>query len=89
VETQDETGEPIVTWRTFLVAEPAEFLSTKGFEQMRGMQLEAGTQGVFRVRYREGYTEQMKIVHLGQDYGIQYLNPVDGRQRFIDIMVAS
>jgi SPP1 family predicted phage head-tail adaptor len=61
--TQDESGQPNVTWTVFRQNEPAEFTPMAGVESMRGRQLEAGTKGVFRINYRTGYTTQMKIVH--------------------------
>ena len=86
-ETQDATGQPVVTWTNFRTNEPAEFKPTGGMESMRSKQLEAGTKGIFRVNYREGYTVQMRIVHNGENYGITYVNPVDGLRREIDLMV--
>lgn len=88
-ETLDDAGQPVVTWSNFLANEPAEFVPTGGIETMRGRQLEAGTKAIFRVRYREGYTTQMKVVHDGTSYGITYINPVEGQKRYLELMVAS
>jgi SPP1 family predicted phage head-tail adaptor len=87
VESQDATGQPVVTWQNFRTNEPADFQPTGGTEVMRGRQLEAGTKGIFTVNYREGYTGQMQIVHNGIDYGIIYVGAVDGLRREIEIMV--
>jgi hypothetical protein len=54
---------------------------------MRGRQLEAGTKGIFTVNYREGYTTQMRIVHDDVNYGIAYVNAINGLRREIEIMV--
>lgn len=89
IETQDETGQPVVTWSNFLTNEPAEFTPTGGIESMRGRQLEAKTKAIFRVRYRSGYTTQMKVVFDGVSYGITYVNQVDGLRRHIELMVTS
>jgi SPP1 family predicted phage head-tail adaptor len=56
---------------------------------MRGRQLEAGTRAVFRVRYRSGYTVQMRIVYQGETYGITAVNMVDGLRNYIDIICAA
>ena len=88
VEEQDEYGQPIVTWENYLTNEPAEWLPTGGTESMRGRQLEANVKGIFRVRYRSGYSTTMKITHNGQDYGILYAEPVDGGRRFMELFVA-
>jgi SPP1 family predicted phage head-tail adaptor len=56
---------------------------------MRGRQLEAGTRAVFRVRYRSGYTVQMRIVYQGETYGITAVNMVDGLRNYIDIICSA
>jgi SPP1 family predicted phage head-tail adaptor len=88
-ETQDGTGQPVVTWSNFRTNEPADFTPTGGVESMRGKQLEAGTKGIFTVNYRTGYTTKMQIVHDGVSYGISHVQPVDGLRREIEIMVKS
>lgn len=88
-ETQDDTGQPIVTWSTFLLNEPAEFLPTGGTENMRGRQLEAGVRAIFRVRYQDGYTTKMKVTHNGTDYGILHIQQVDGGRRFVELFVGA
>lgn len=86
-ETLDDAGEPIVTWSTFFLDEPAEFYATGGSESIRGRQIESGIRGIFKVHYRSGYTTKMRILHRGTYYGIAYLNEIDGVQREIEIMV--
>ena len=88
-ETLDDAGQPVVTWTSFLANEPAEWIPTGGIEVMRGRQLELGTKGIFRVRYRQGYTTQMKVVHDGTSYGITYINNVEGQKRYLELMVAT
>jgi SPP1 family predicted phage head-tail adaptor len=56
---------------------------------MRGRQLEAGTRAVFRVRYRSGYTVQMRIVYESETYGITAVNMVDGLRNYIDIICSA
>jgi SPP1 family predicted phage head-tail adaptor len=56
---------------------------------MRGRQLEAGTRAIFRVRYRSGYTVQMRVVYQGETYGITAVNMVDGLRNYIDIICAA
>jgi len=85
--TVDADGQPIVTWSNFVTNEPAGFVPTGGTEAMRGKQLEAGTKAIFRVNYRAGYTEQMRLIHDGTTYGITYVNAVIGIKRFIELMV--
>ena len=88
-ETQDSSGQPIVSWTAYVVDEPCQFTPTAGIESMRGRQLEAGTRAVFRVRYRSGYTVQMRIVYQGETYGITAVNMVDGLRNYIDIICSA
>lgn len=89
VETQDDTGQPIVTWSAFANDVPADFMPTGGMESMRGRQLEAGTKAIFRVRYRPGFTTQMRVVHENIGYGITYVNQVDGLRKFIELVTTT
>jgi SPP1 family predicted phage head-tail adaptor len=89
VETQDSAGQPVVTWSNFLQDEPCQFLPSGGSESMRGRQLEASIVGMFRVRKRPGYTTKMQVVHNGTEYGITYVNAVDGLDRYLELMVRS
>ncbi len=86
VEAIDAAGQPTVTWSTFLTNEPCEFIPTGGSESMRGRQLEAGTKAIFRVRYRAGYSPLQKITYNGVDYGVTYVNDVDGLRRYIELV---
>lgn len=88
-ETIDSAGQPVVAWTDFLTNEPCQFIPTGGNETMRGRQLEAGTKAVFRVRYRVGYTPEMRIQYEGNNYGITYVNPVDGLRRYIELVCVS
>lgn len=85
-ETQDAAGQPVVSWSDVWTDEPCEFIPTGGNETMRGRQLEAGTKAIFRVRYRSGYTPEMRIQYDGTNYGITYVNQVDGLRRYIELV---
>ena len=89
VETQDEYGQPIVTWNDWLTNEPAEFCPVNGNENMRGNQLEANIRAKFVVRYRDGYNSQMRIMKDGTPYGILYVNEVEGGRRYLELLVAA
>jgi SPP1 family predicted phage head-tail adaptor len=88
-ETVDAAGQPIVSWSPYVVDEPCKFEPTAGIESMRGRQLEAGTRAVFRVRYRSGYTVQMRVVYQGETYGITAVNMVDGLRNYMDIICSA
>ena len=85
-ETQDDSGQPVVTWSNYVVDEPCQFIPTGGTESMRGRQLEAGTKAIFRVRYRSGYQPEMRIIYGSTNYGITYVNPVDGLRRYVELV---
>jgi len=85
-ETQDDAGQPVVAWSNFLVDEPCQFIPTGGSETMRGRQLEAGTKAIFRVRFRSGYQPEMRIVYGSTNYGITYVNQIDGLRRYIELV---
>jgi SPP1 family predicted phage head-tail adaptor len=53
---------------------------------MRGRQLEAGTKAIFRVRFRSGYQPEMRIVYGSTNYGITYVNQIDGLRRYIELV---
>lgn len=85
-ETQDSAGQPVVSWSNYVVDEPCQFIPTGGSETMRGRQLEAGTKAIFRVRYRSGYQPEMRIVYGSTNYGITYVNQIDGLRRYIELV---
>ncbi len=93
VETQSDSGQPVIEWKAFLEREPACFIPTGGQESLRGRQLEAGTKAIFIVRYKHGYQPTMSIVLDGdcQDtrYGITYINPVEGDSRYLELICKS
>jgi SPP1 family predicted phage head-tail adaptor len=85
-ETQDASGQPVVSWSDFVVDEPCQFIPTGGSETMRGRQLEAGTKAIFRVRFRSGYQPEMRIVFNSTNYGITYVNQIDGLRRYLELV---
>jgi hypothetical protein len=87
--SQDSSGQPIVTWANFLVEEPAKHTPISGLEVFHGMQMVANAKAIFTVRYRTGYTDQMRIVHNGEYFGIIFINKVDGRNRFLELTTSN
>jgi SPP1 family predicted phage head-tail adaptor len=88
-ETQDASGQPVITWSNYVVNEPCEWNPTSGVENMRGRQLEAGTRAVFVVRYRLGYNTQMSVLFENERYGITAINRVDGLRKYLEIICAA
>jgi SPP1 family predicted phage head-tail adaptor len=83
--TQDAAGQHVVTFTTWLLDEPAKFEPITGGEGARGRQVEAGITAIFTVRYRDSYTPEMIVVHRNQQYGIVYVNPVAGADRYREL----
>ena len=88
-ETQDASGQPVVSWTNYVANEPCEFNPTSGIESMRGRQLEAGTRAIFTVRYRAGYTTKMSVLFDGERYGITAINAVDGLRKYLEIVCSA
>lgn len=85
VETQDDYGQPVVTWTDLYTREPCDVIRTNGNEVVRGRQIEATTRAVITVRYRTGYTEQTSIL-IGTDrYQVTFIDPIDGRNRYLEL----
>jgi SPP1 family predicted phage head-tail adaptor len=87
VETtsQDDAGQPVVSMVTWICDEPAKCDPMTGAQGARGRQVEAGITAIFTVRYRDGYTPEMIVVHRGQQYGIVYVHSVAGADRYIEL----
>lgn len=89
VETQDASGQPVVTYTDYAVNEPCQFLPTDGIEIMRGRQLVSNVRATFRIRYRDGYQPKMSVLFQGQRYGITNVNQIDGLNRYIELTCKS
>lgn len=82
---QDAAGQSIVTRTDWLINEPAKYEPTHGGEGSRGRQVEAGINAIFIVRYRSGYTPRQTVVHDSTKYGIVYVKPVEGLDRYREL----
>ncbi len=84
-EATDAAGQVIRTWTTTYASEPAQRMPMRGGEGARGRQVEAGIDEIFIIHFRESVTPQMRLVHDSRNYGIVYVNPVDGGRRYIEL----
>lgn len=84
-ETVSDAGDVTRTWANTYASEPAKFEPITGSESLRGRQVEADVSVVFTVHYRSTYTPEMRVVHKGVNYGIAYVKPVEGGQRYIEL----
>lgn len=86
--TQDESGDPIVTWATLDSDVPAQWFPGSSVEVYRAQQrLEAEIAGIFRVYWRDDITaEGTRILWDGKTFDV--LAPIEGgRQEWLDIPV--
>lgn len=88
VTVRDDAGQAIVQWQEWLPQEPAKVTTTGGVEAMYGQQLEAGTQVIFTVRYRDGWDTKARILYRGEEYGVTHLNELSGGRRYIEVFAA-
>lgn len=84
-ETLDDVGQPTRTWATIYLSQPAKWVPVAGSETIRGRAVEAGIKTIFIVRHQSGITPEMRVVHSSGTYGIGYVKPIAGRQRYIEL----
>lgn len=84
-DTVDDAGQPIRTWATTYASQPAQRMPMRGSEGLRGGQVEAGIDEIFIIHFRESVTPQMRLVHDSRNYGIVYVNQVEGGRRYLEL----
>jgi SPP1 family predicted phage head-tail adaptor len=84
-ETLDDHGQPIRTWSNSYYQLPAKWMPVAGSETIRGRSVEAGIATMFIIRHAGGITPEMRVVHDSGTYGIGYVKPIGGRQRYIEL----
>lgn len=85
VETIDSAGQTIRTWTTAYADQPAQRLPMRGAEGIRGGQVEAQIDEIFVIHHRDNVTPEMRLLHNSRVYGIVYVNPIDGRLRYLEL----
>ena len=83
--SDDSTGEPIRTWATTYTKEPARYIPTSGGEIVNGRQVQANIKAVFTIHKRPNLSTEQRVLHAGQYYGIVYIGPVEGGERYVDL----
>jgi len=84
-DTVDTLGQPIRSWATTYINEPADFRPTIGGEYFRGRQIEANISAVFTIHRRDSIVPQMRVVHNAVNYGIVRVRPVEGGLRYLEL----
>lgn len=87
VDAADAAGQMVTTWTTItgLGSEPADYAAVSGGQVFRGSQVNEGINAIFTVRYREQYAPQHRILFRGQAFGIVFVKPLEGRDRYLDL----
>lgn len=83
VTVQDSLGQPIETWSTF-AERWASRMDVTGRERFASQQEIASETTVFRIRWLEGVTRQMRITSEGKTYDIESIAEL-GRREGLDI----
>ncbi len=83
--TQDDAGQPVVTYSNRYASVPAAFEDTGGTETLRGKQIEAGISAVFNIGYLQGIEETDRVVFNGRNYGIVNIRRVEGGLRMLEL----
>lgn len=82
VSTLDSSRQPVYTYATRFANEPAAFRQVSGGEKIRGRQIEAGTNAIFEVNYRDGYMVTDRVLFQGTYYGIVRIDYPEGVNRY-------
>lgn len=69
-ETQDETGDPVVTWAPWAEGVPAEIAPAKGAEFAALNQILGRAVVAIVIRWRPGVVRTMRVRHEGTIYNI-------------------
>jgi len=83
--TLSDNGQPMRTWSTLYLNQPAKWMPTAGTETTRGRSVEAGISCVFTIREQPSITPEMQVIHSSGTYGIGYVKPVDGYPRYTEL----
>lgn len=84
---EDPEGEVDESWQDYLTGVSAEWVGLSGSALFAAQQHHSDVRGVWRVRWRDGITARMRIVHNSLNYDILWVPPVDrsGRKWQMDL----
>lgn len=87
---QTPTGEPDGAWATYLSSVSAEWVTLSGRALFAAQEHHAEVRGIWRIRWRTGITDKMRVVHNGLYYPILWVPPYDkaGKQWQMDLECA-
>ena len=85
--SQNAYGEPSESWNALYTEIAAEWITLSGRALFAAQEHHAEVRGIWRIRWRDGITEKMRVVHGGLYYPILWVPPYDksGRQWQLDL----
>lgn len=89
IETQDATGDPVVTWGAAVATARAAIRPISGRELRVESTVLAEANTEIRMRYQPGITTKMRVVHGSTNYDILYIQNVDERNRELVLLCQS
>lgn len=84
---QTAAGEPDESWQDYLTDVSAEWITLSGAALFAAQEHHSEVRGIWRIRWRDSVTAEMRIVHGGLYYDILYVPPYDkqGRKWAMDL----
>ncbi len=82
---QDDNGQPNGAWSD-AGTEWASMRQMNGLETIRADAQTAVVRASFRIRWREGYTTAMRVLHNGVEYNIRALQPDRIGRQYVDLV---
>ena len=83
--TRTALGGFTVSWATF-IATKAHVRSLNGSEQFFAQRIQANVSVRVTIRYREGITEDMRIIIRDVPYQIRYVDNLEFRNRWLSML---
>lgn len=84
-ESQNAYGEPVKTWNT-LATVWANVKPASGREFFNSNQRVAEVDTIFKIRYRDDVTPQMRVLYNGSIYDIKSILEIGGREEGLQIL---
>lgn len=87
---QTGSGQPDAAWTALYTDIWAEWVTLTGRALFAAQEHHAEVKGVWRIRWRDGITAKMRVVHGGLYYNILWVPPYDraGKQAQLDLECA-
>jgi len=87
-ETQNNIGEAVETWSVFAADVPMRIRNLRGRELFAAEQVQSEVTSIAELRYMEGITTKMRLVHRAKVYNITFVDDVDLRGRWLKLMLS-